>query len=238
MKTKLTESLPLKILVSIGALLYFAGIAMTIFHDNYPIFKPFSTFEGLLIIFIVALVLAWGNKFLAAGILFMIWNAMVWLSDLYFFRAQDYSMLSALASYFMFCGAFFILQWHKTDKEKASLSKQQLKYLFRVLLINYAILYAIVVFSEITVGEPVNYLTFPYIIYPIMFLIFLVGFMISWKKEVLAGYIFLFWFVALIYANVAYSEISTLGGWALFGFPLLLQGIFFISNHYKLKNNK
>ena len=238
MKAKLTEALSLKILVSIGALLYFAGIAMTIVHDNYPIFRPFSAYEGLLIIFIVGLVLAWGNKFLAAGILFMIWNAMVWVSDLYFFRAQDYSMLSALASYFMFCGAFLILQWHKIDKEKVSLSKLQWKFLLSVLLINYAILYVIVIFSEITVGEPVNYLTFPYIIYPLMFFIFLLGFLLSWEKELIAGYIFLFWFVILIYANVAYSEITTLGGWALFGFPLLLQGIFYIKNHYKLKANK
>ena len=235
MKSKLTESLSLKILVSIGALVYFAGIAMTIIHDSYPIFKPFSALEGLLIIFVVALVLAWKNKFLAAGIIFMIWNAIVWLSDLYFFRAQDYSMLSALASYFMFCGAFFILQWYKTDKEKASLSELQWKFLFRVLLINYAILYLIVVFSEVTVGEPVNYWSFPLIIYPLMFLIFLIGFLISWKKELPAGYIFLFWFVILIYANVTYSEISTLGGWALFGFPLLIQGIFYIRNHYKFK---
>lgn len=238
MKVKLTESLSLKILTSIGALLYCAINAMMIFYDNYPIFKPFGLLEGLLIIFIVAFVLAWANKYLAAGILFMIWNTIVWLSDLYFFRAQDYSMLSALASYFMFCGAFFLLEWYKTKNEIVPSKQQQWKFILRVLLVNYIILYTIVVFSEITVGEPVNYLTFPYILYPIMFLIFLMGFLISWKREVLAGYIFLLWFVVLIFANVAYSQISTLGGWALFGFPLLLQGIFYINNHYKLKNNK
>ena len=33
----------------------------------------------------------------------------------------------------------------------------------------------------------------------------------------------------------AFSEISTLGGWALFGLPILMQGIFYIKNHNKFR---
>lgn len=61
------------------------------------------------------------------------------------------------------------------------------------------------------------------------------GFLLSWKREFLAGYVFLSWGAILTFANVAYAEISTLGGWALFGLPILLQGIFYIKNHHRFK---
>ncbi len=159
----------------------------------------------------------------------MIWNTVVWISDLYLNRPeQDYSMLSAMASFFMVIGAFFVLEWYKTSKATESSKKQLWEFILIVLLINYAVLYSIVVFSELSVGETVNYLSFPFIIYPLLLLIFFMGFLSSWKKEIFAGYVFLFWFAILIYANVAYSEILNLGPWAAFGLPVLLQGIFYI----------
>ncbi len=233
MKTKSTRTL--QILASVGAVFYLFFIAMTIFYDSYPIFKPFDLKESLLLIFIAGFALAWTNKKMATGIIFMIWNAGIWIDDLYLFREADYSMMSAIASSFMLIGAFFLLEWYKTSKATVPSQQQQWRFILLVLLINYAVLYSIVVFSELSVGEPVNYFSFPFIIYPLLLLIFLVGFLLSWKREFLAGYIFLFWCAILIYANVAYSEISTLGGWALFGLPILLHGIFYIKNHNKFR---
>ena len=237
MKSKSSETLSLQILTSIGALLYFASTLMMVFYDKYPIFKSFGLLEALLLIFIVGFILSWTKNKLATGLLFMIWNVIVWLSDLYFDRPeQDYSMLSAMASLFMFCGAFFLLEWFRTSKKPVPTSKQQWTFILRVLLINYAVLYTIVVFSELMVGEPIDYISFPFILYPFILLIFFIGFIVSWKKEVIAGYIFLFWVAVLIFANVAYSEIGSLGGWVLFGVPILLQGIFYINNHKKFKS--
>jgi len=237
MKSKLTDSLPLKIIASIGALLYFAITAMMIFYDGYPFFKPFGLLEGLLIFFTVGFVLAWANKQLAAGIVFMLWNTVVWLSDLYFNRPEmDHSMLSAMASFFMFCGAFFLLEWYKSSKTTVLSKQKQWKVILRVLLINYTILYFIVVFSELSLGDQVNYSSYPFVIYPLLVLIFLLGFILSWKKEVLAGYIFLVWFAILLCVNIVYPDILHLGPWALFGFPILLQGIFYLINHKKFKS--
>jgi hypothetical protein len=228
----------LQILTSVGAALYLLFIAMTIFHDSYPIFRPFDLKEALLLIFIAGFALAWTNKKMTAGIIFIIWNAVIWIGELYLDRPEmDYGMLSAMASYFMFIGAFYLLEWYKTSKAIVPSQQQQWRFILRVFLINYAVLYAIVVFSELSVGEPVNYFGFPFIIYPVLLLIFFVGFLLSWKREFLAGYVFLFWCAILIFANIAYSEIRNLGGWALFGFPVLLQGIFYIKNHYKLRHN-
>ena len=227
MKSKSIRTL--QIIASVGAVLYLFIIAMTILYDSYPIFKPFDLKEALLLIFIAGFALAWTKNKMAAGILFMIWNAGVWIDDLYLNRPEmDYSMLSAMASLFMFIGAFFLLEWYKTSKETKASKKQLWKFILCVLLINYAVLYAIVVFSELSLGEAVNYFSFPFIIYPFILLVFLIGFLFSGKKETFAGYIFLFWFAILIYSNIAYSEILHLGPWAAFGIPILPQGIFYI----------
>jgi len=237
MRTKSTRTL--QILASVGAALYLLFIAMLILHDSYQFFRPFNIEEALFLIFISGFALSWMNKKMAAGILFMIWNACVWIATLYLIERQDdYSMASALASYFMIIGAFFVLEWYNTSKATVPSKQQQWRFILRVLLVNYAVLYSIVVFSELSVGEQVNYLSFPFIIYPFLLLIFLAGFLLSWKREFLAGYIYLFWFAILILANVAFSDILHLGGWAAFGLPILLQGIFYLKNHNKLRHKK
>ena len=235
MKIKSRSTRTLQNLTTLGAVLYLLFIAMIIMFDSYPIFNPFDLEEALLFVFIAGFALSWMNKKMATGIILMIWNAGVWITTLYLVERQDdYAMGSAIASYFMVIGAFFLLEWYKTSKATVP-SQQQWKFILRVLLINYAVLYSIVVFSELSVGEPVNYLSFPFIIYPLLFLIFLIGFLLSWIKEFIAGYIFLFWFAILIVANVAFSEIFHLGPWAAFGLPVLLQGIFYIKNHKRFR---
>ena len=110
-----------------------------------------------------------------------------------------------------------------------------MKFILPILLINYAVLYGIYVLSELHHGEPVDYFSFPFIIFPLLLLIFLVGFVLSWKREFIAGFIFLFWFAILVFANVTYSEILDFEGESLFGLAILLQGIFYIKNHRKFR---
>ena len=86
----------LQILTIVGAVLYMLFIVMTVLIDSYPIFRPFSLEEALLFIFIAGFALSWTNKKMAAGILFMIWNAGVWIFDLYLVRDMDYSMIKQI----------------------------------------------------------------------------------------------------------------------------------------------
>ena len=233
MKSKSTKTL--QILTIVGAVLYFAGTAMSIIFGDLTLvnLQDYLTLV-LLLVFIAGFVLSWTNKKMA-GIIFMIWNAGIWIFDLYLFREADYSMMSAAASSFMVIGAFFLLEWYKTSKATVPSKPQQWKFILRVLLINYAVLYSIVVLSELFAGEGVNFFSFPFIIYPLMLLIFLVGFLLSWRREFLAGFIFLSWFAISLFATLAYSEFSRLGPWVVFGLPILLQGIFYIINHRKFR---
>ena len=135
----------------------------------------------------------------------------------------------------MVIGAFFLLEWYKTSKTTVPSKQQQWKFILRVLLINYLVLYGIVVISELTSGKVVDYFSLPYIIFPLLLLLFLVGFVISWKKEFFAGFIFLFWCVAFILGAIAYPVILRGDPWIIFIIPILIQGIFYTKNHYKFR---
>lgn len=226
----------LQILTIVGAVLYFAGTALSIFFGDLTLanLQDYLTLV-LLLVFIAGFVLSWINKKLA-GITFMIWNTGIWIFDLYLFREADYSMMSAIASSFMFIGAFFLLEWYKNSRAAKPSDLQERRYILRVLLINYAVLYSIVVLSELFAGEGVNFFSSPFIIFPLLLLIFVVGFLLSWKREIIAGYIFLLWCTILIFATFAYSEIGKLGPWIVFGVPILLQGVAYLENHYKFRS--
>ncbi len=185
----------------------------------------------LLLIFLIGFALSWRSTKLA-GFILMFFNVAAF-SSLFFHIKDDGGMFTGVPV--MVIGAFFLLEWYKTSKATVPSKQLQWKFILRVLLINYLVLYSIVVISELTSGNGIDYLSLPYIIFPLLLLLFLVGFVISWKKELFSGIIFLFWCVVFILGAIAYPEILTGDPWILFIIPILLQGIFYIKNHYKFK---
>ncbi len=233
MKSKSTRTL--QILTGVFTALYFILTVMLFSFGESSFLNPIDYLSIVsLLILISCFALSWKRQKMV-GIMLMVWNAGVWIYNLYLFREADSSMVGAVTSSVMVIGAFFLLEWYKTSKATVPSKPQQWKFILRVLLINYAVLYSIVVLSEVFRGDPVNYFSFPFILYPLLLLIFWGGFQLSWKREFLAGFIFLFWCAILIFANFAYSEIERLGGWVVFGLPILLQVIFYIKNHYKFR---
>jgi len=71
-----------------------------------------------------------------------------------------------------------------------------------------------------------------------LLLLFLLGFVLSWKREFQAGLIFLFWYALMLYGTIAYSEFRESGPWILFGFPIFLQGLFYIKNDQSLPKKR
>jgi len=233
MKSKSNKTLP--IITGVVTLGYLLIIAAAFFQGSLSFSKLIDIFLiVLLLILLAGFALSWTRKKMA-GIMLMAWNAGIWIYDIYLVREMDYSMLSAITSSVMVIGALFMLEWFKTTRAIIPSVQQQWKFILRVLILNYTVLYFIVVLSELVRGETVEYLSFPFIIYPLLLLIFLVGFLLSWKKEYHAGLIFLFWCAILVFGNVAYSELRQLGPWALFGFPILLQGLFYLKNHQEFR---
>ncbi len=234
MKSESTKTL--QIITSVFAVLYFALIANAYFQGYLSFSKLNNILQlVLLFIFFAGFVLSWTRKKMA-GIILMIWHAGVWIFALYFDKGDnDSPMAGMMATPIMVFGAIFLLEWYKTTKATVLSEKQQWKYVLRVLIINYAVLYGIAVISDLSYGKGIDYFSLPYIIFPLLLLIFLVGFLLSWKRELYAGFIFLFWCVVYLCFAIAYTEILQAGPWIIFGIPILFQGIFYIKNHYEFR---
>lgn len=228
----------LHISAGVYAALYFAGIVSSLAAGEIT----FQNLEGVLFIllfllFIVAFALSWTRERLS-GIVFMLWNAGVWIYALFLFRESDSAMFCIIAVPVLVIGSLLLLRWYKTTREPAPSDQQKWKFILRVLLINYAVLYAITIVSELASGKSFAYLSLPFLLLPLLLLTFIAGFLLSWKNELYAGLIFLLWYVVIIFGNVAYAEFLDSGPWIIFGVPILLHGIFYIKNHFKFKGLK
>lgn len=234
MKTKSTKIL--QILTGVYAALYFAGLVSSFYEGEISFVNLIDNlFLFLFLLFIVGFALSWTREKIS-GIIFMVWNAGIWIYALFLFRYQDGGMLCILAVPILVIGSLLLLRWYTTSKELVPSEQQKWKFILRILLINYAVLYAIIVISELTNGKPLDYFSLPFILFPMLLLIFIVGFVLSWKREFQAGLIFLLWCAILTFGSINYFEIRDSGPWILFGLPILLQGLFYIKNYSQYRS--
>jgi len=232
---KSSSSKTLLITTSVYTLLYLAGMLNSIFKGELSLSNQINNyFLILLIIFMVGFVLSWTNRKIA-GIIFLVWNAGIWIFDFYLSRGADSGMIITLALPVLYIGSFFLLEWYKTTMTPKPTEQQQWKFMLPVLLINYAVLYLIVVFSDLTVGRSVDYFNLPFILYPLLLILFFSGFALSWKREFYAGLIFLIWYGILLFGFIAYAEFLRSGPWIIAGIAILVQGIIYIKHHYQYR---
>lgn len=236
MKSKANKTL--LIITSVYALLYLAGMLASIFKGDLSLSKPIDNyFLVFFIIFLAGFLFSWKHKKIA-GIIFLVWNAGVWILDFYVGRGPDSGMRIFLALPVLFIGCFFLLEWFKTTKVPKPTEQQKWKFILPIFLINYAVLYAIVVFSDLSVGEPVNYFNLPFMLYPILLILFFGGFALSWKREFYSGFIFIIWYIILLTGFILYPEFLRSGPWIFAGIVIPIQGIIYMKHHfqYGLKN--
>ena len=229
MKSKSLSNL--RITAVVYAAIYLLG-TVTSFYNGELSFDNLngSLFFVFFIIFLSGIALLW-TRVRISGIIFMIWNAFMWIYDLLLARGHGSGMISIMAVPVMVIGALFCLEWYKTSRDPQPSVPSQWKFVLRILLINYSVLYTIVVISEQFSDKPYDYFSLPFILFPILFLVFNIGFAFSWKRELQAGLIFVLWYVILFAGSVGYFELRDSGPWIMFGVPILLQGLFYIKNY-------
>ena len=89
---------------------------------------------------------------------------------------------------------------------------------------------------EIILGLPV--MKMPALLLLIPLVIFLAGYLASWFRENIAGFLFILWYVAVV---VIAAVVPAIGGdgyaflWAMPGLTVLVQGIFYLNWWYRLK---
>ncbi|WP_299528891.1 hypothetical protein [uncultured Lutibacter sp.] len=233
MKSKSNKTL--LIVTAVYALLYLTGMITSIFKGEFSLSNPIDNYFLILsIIFMIGFLFSWTRKKIA-GIIFLVWNAGVWIFDFYLSRSPDSGMIIVLALPILFIGSFFLLEWYKSSETPKPKEQQQWKFILRILLVNYAILYIIVVFSDLSIGESIDYFNLPFILYPLLLILFFVGFALSWKREFYAGFMFLVWYLILLFGFITYSEFLRSGPWIIAGIVILLQGIIYIKHHYEYR---
>ena len=112
--------------------------------------------------------------------------------------------------------------------DKRGKRKNRILWTLRILLSIYALLYLLIANEEILS----NSWGIEHSAIKILFAIFIIGYVISWKNELASGVIFILWFLGMCYENffLCPGGISgrDCGDGIIMGIPLLILSIFFI----------
>jgi hypothetical protein len=111
--------------------------------------------------------------------------------------------------------------------DKREKSKNRSLWTLRILLSIYAILYVIIGSGDFLSINAPNSWGIEYSVLKILFIIFVIGYLISWKNELASGVIFILWFLGMCYENFFLCT-SDCGAGIVMGIPLLILSIFFI----------
>ena len=105
----------------------------------------------------------------------------------------------------------------------------------------YGLLYLIFFIGSFLPSEINGFIEEPFnlegILVKLLFVVFLIGFLTSWKREGLAGLIFIFWWIGMWYLALFVVKIDRDAG-VVMGIPLFIIGIAFIIKwHNKRKRS-
>ena len=116
-----------------------------------------------------------------------------------------------------------------------SQSNEQKKHprVLRILTTIYGIMYLILILSFLLFEDPdFNNITLEGIIVSLAVIVFLIGYYYSWKNELIAGTIFIFWWGIMWYLGLFVAERDK-GAGVVMGVPLFIIGILFIVYRYR-----
>jgi hypothetical protein len=111
--------------------------------------------------------------------------------------------------------------------DKKGRNENRSLWILRILLSIYAIFYILIGYDDFLSVNAQNSFSIEYSALKILFVIFVIGYVISWKNELASGVIFIFWFLGMCYENFFLCT-SDCGAGIAMGIPLFILSIFFI----------
>jgi len=223
------------ILVSVYGLLYMGSFVIPLFWDKEMIAGAEEiSVLSMFLFYLVGLGISWFNERLG-GILIQLWYFGIWVLCFFFWPGSG--MIPILAFPGWVLGILMQLSGFKASRKPKPSGRLQWKYLLRVLLINYSVLYLVPVIHDLTDNKPLDYFTMPFLLYPVLFLVFATAFAFSWKKELIAGFLLLLWYGILLFGTVAYTIFLHQGPWIFAGVVIVVQGIFYLYFHYRYQRS-
>jgi hypothetical protein len=98
----------------------------------------------------------------------------------------------------------------------------------------FGVLYLIFIIDNFIPADNFNPYDLENVVVKLAFVLFLVGYYMSWKNELDAGIVFIFWWAVMWYLGLFIAEHDR-GASVVMGFPLFILGIFFIVSWYRKK---
>lgn len=216
----------LQLLASGYFVLYLAGIIVGIIQHDISFSEIGDLLGiGLFLFFTAGLIILWFNEF-AGGILLLVWHILVWILSLFVW--PDAGMVLVLALPVLVIGVLLNLSAYKKSGGSRRPEALQWRFVLRLLLVNYTILYFILVLHDITRTEIPDYTGMPFLLFPVLLVVFAAAFSLAWKREFVAGILFIIWYLIVLFATIQYPEFTDKGPYIMIGFPLFMHGLFYI----------
>jgi len=231
MKTAPNRLFP--ILVSVYGLIYMAGFTIPMFiHEEMIAGAEETSVLIMFLFYMVGLGISWFNEKIG-GILLQLWYIGVWFSCFFLWPGSGMIIILAFPGWVL--GILMHLSGYKTSGEPVPSPQQQWKFLLPVLMINYVVMYLITMADDLLDDKYLDYLNMPFLLYPVLFIVFAAAFALSWRKEIISGFLLIIWYLILLFGTIAWPLFAEQGPLILVGVVILVQGIFYIVYHYRYK---
>ena len=242
----------LALLVAIYGLLYVLEIIIPLFSSEMKPLEKQATKAELVtvslafVLFLLGAIYAWFDK-RKAGILLMVWHFVVWGFASLLWR--DAGMVFILIFPMLFPAVFLLKQWYIETDDYYKPVFRQWKLVLRLLFINYAAIYLLTICSdvfpklfspasskEIFIGW--SYLSVLGLVLIFDAVLFFVALFVSWKSDLISGILLIFWYLIVVVLTQQFPVFDHSGPWAIFGLPIMVQGIFYVISALKFDSRQ
>lgn len=213
-------------------LFIFTGELGGFFH---PLTPEVIGISSLYILFVIGFLFSWVSR-ITTGTIFLIWNIGMWTVELYFVKHGGFGIVSGLP--LIVLGVFFILEGIGKNRGIPMTSDEKWRIALRLLATIYTLLYASVVIHDVIKNPGIDFFSAKAIIAFSLFLIYCIGFIYSWKKEYVAGTIFILWYCGVLIFFSAFPVSWIKGPWNMAGVVVLIQGILYLSKKQNIQKDE
>ncbi len=120
----------------------------------------------------------------------------------------------------------------KNDSDSQSEKKRKYPTILLIITSVYGLLYLLFIIDNFIPTENFNPYDLENSVVKLAFVIFLLGFYMSWKNERIAGIVFIFWWGIMWYLGLFIVEHDRWSG-VVMGLPVFIFGILFIVSWYR-----
>ena len=232
------EKIKSTILIQKLSLVYLAFYLVLLISGDLGGTYPNLNMEGIIVyslfaLFIIGLSISWFNKILT-GIIFLLWNLGIWTLTLFIFENPN-GFGIVLGFPLVVLGIFFLITGIEEKKKIPLKLIEKWKTILQLLITTYTVFYILVIIEGITGKRDIGFYSYEGIILIALLLIYTTGFIFSWKKELTAGIIFIFWSIGVVYIFIEKFAVSDDGPWVGAWLFIFIQSLLYFGYHFKYK---